>query len=101
MTDQGPLPPIDIEAIWKKFYSWNGEAPAPFISHRTADGTLRVEMSIPLKTVKVFWNGRFLGHDDYMLGYVARNISLGRYDHDAGVKLSEIIPPSPADWNGF
>lgn len=101
MDDISPLPPIDIEGIWKKFYSWTGEEPAPSISHRTSEGTLRIVMSVPLKTVKVFWNDKMLGYDDYMLGYVAKNLSEGKYDKDAEAKLSELIPASPADWNGF
>lgn len=101
MSDDGPIPSPDIESVWKKFYYWNGDDPAPAFSHRTSEGTFRIVMSVPGKTVKVYWNDKFLGYDDFRFGYVAHNVQVGNYDQDSGVALSSLIPASPADWNGF
>jgi len=102
MSFQGeydPLPGQPEGQISSKFVLWNGDGPAPKLSHRTEQGTITIRASLPKSTTEVLWNGEHIGFDVIWVHLVLANLIQKKYDHDFGFAISELVPPELGRWN--
>lgn len=95
------LSPEQVDAICTKFFNWNGDAPAPFVSHWTPQGVIKIVGKTSRISSNVYFNDRLIGPDTNYPFVVATNIAEGKFDDDAGFKLSELAPRSLAGWNNL
>ena len=100
------LPQADLDRLTLRFLTWNGDPPVPQFSHWTSAGTVTIRGVTAGKASGVFWREkdgeeRLLGYDDVFVDPVASRIASGKYDIDAGFKLSETVPRDLAAWNNL
>jgi hypothetical protein len=99
--EEKPLPPPGLDRKLTAFWSWNGDLPAPRITHWTTRGTFAIEAVTPGQPpiTQVLFNGRRLGFGHHPL-WDARNLYKGSYDTELGSKASEYgVPEDLIDWN--
>jgi hypothetical protein len=92
------LPP-EIELKLKRFWYWNGDPPAPEITHWTKRGVFSIRAQTPHIVCSVRFNGEDLGIADYNPGLAALLLFRGAFDKELGFAASELIPPTLAGWN--
>lgn len=108
MSDR-EVPSASAEEFERKrlrFLMWNGDGSPPQFSHWTNQGSVIVRAATPSVSSVVIWkpkdgDERHLGYDDIFPYGPMRHITEGKYDQDAGVELSKIVPPDPIDWNNL
>jgi len=91
--------PEEIEIKRKRFWYWNGDHPAPQLTHWTARGVFTIRAHTPGKATAVYFNKTFLGHADSDPRAAAKNLFRGSFDEELGFKASELVPPTLAGWN--
>lgn len=99
--DEDELPEFDWAGLFKKIWMWNGDPPAPQITHWTPLGRISLVAATPRKTCSVQWNGKHIGYDDINPMFAVANFAAGRYDKDFGFSVSEIAPKNLKDWNNL
>jgi hypothetical protein len=92
------LPP-EIELKLKRFWYWNGDPPAPEITHWTKRGVFSIRAQTPHIVVSVGFNGEDLGIADYSPGMAAKLLFQGAFDKELGFAASEWVPLTLAGWN--
>ena len=92
------LPP-EIELKLKRFWIWNGDLPAPEITHWTNRGVFAIRAYTPRQVTSVLFNDVHLGFADYTPTRAAQNVFDGAFDKELGFAASEFVPPTLADWN--
>jgi hypothetical protein len=92
------LPP-EIEFKRKKFLYWNGDPPAPQITHWTKRGVFTIRANTPRLTSLVLFGDVSLGVADSDPRSVARILFNGSFDRDLGFAASEWLPSTLAGWN--
>jgi hypothetical protein len=92
------LPP-EIELKLKRFGDWNGDPPAPELTHWTERGVFSIRAHAPHQVCSVLFDGVHLGFADYLPTVAARNLFNGAYDKELGFTASEWVPPTLAGWN--
>lgn len=95
------LSSADIERKAKQFWSWNGDDPAPKITHWTSRGTFTIRPCTPGRppTTEVLFNNRHLGYGGGYIVNDALNLYRGSYDQELGFKASEVLPAEISQWN--
>ncbi len=96
----------DLEKRLLKFWQWNGDLPVPRFSHWTPQGSVIVQAATPRISSEVLWRpkdgeARRLGYDDINPYWPMTHIVDGKYDEDAGVLLSQLVPPDWTQWNNL
>jgi hypothetical protein len=91
--------PAEIELKLKRFGYWNGDPPAPEITHWTTRGVFSIRAQTPHIVVSVGFNGEDLGIADYNPGLAAKLLFQGAFDKELGFAASEWVPPMLAGWN--
>lgn len=91
--------PAAIEMKRQKFSYWNGDPPAPQITHWTNRGTFAIRGHTPRKTTSVLFNGKHLGFGSDVLSSVAESLFQGAYNKELGFPASDLIPPTLHGWN--
>jgi hypothetical protein len=92
------LPP-KIQLKRNRFRDWNGDPPAPQITHWTKRGVFIIRANTPHLTSLVLFNKVQLGHGDYDPRRVAKVLFNGAFDKGLGFAASEWLPPDLAGWN--
>jgi hypothetical protein len=92
------LPPA-LELKIKRFGNWNGDPPAPELTHWTKRGIFSIRAHTPHRLCSVLFDGAHLGFADYLPIVAARNLFNGAYDKELGFTASEWVPPTLAGWN--
>lgn len=92
----------DIERKQAQIWSWNGDKPAPKVTHWTSRGTFAIRAHTPGKpptTTEVLFNDMHLGFGSGFIANDASNLYRGSYDKELGFKASEILPADISQWN--
>lgn len=94
----------ELEKRMMKFWRWNGDPPAPQFSHWTSQGSVIVRAATAAKASVVIWKPKDgeenrLGYDDINPHFPLNNVVKGKYDDDAGVPISQLVPSDWATWN--
>ena len=92
------LPP-GIELKRRKILDWNGDPPAPQVTHWTKHGVFIIRAQTPGKTTVVLFDNVNLGSADDDPRTVARQLFEGAFNKELGFAASELLPPSLAGWN--
>jgi hypothetical protein len=92
------LPPY-IELKRKQFWKWNGDPPAPELTHWTNRGVFSIRGHTPGKVSLVLFDGVELGFASDEPRAAARNLFEGKFDKELGFAASELVPPTLAGWN--
>lgn len=92
------LPP-EIDLKRKKFWYWNGDPPAPQITHWTKRGVFSIRAHTPGKVASVLFNDVHLGFTDADPSQAAKILSDGGFDKELGFAATGLVPPSLAGWN--
>lgn len=96
--------PLDaIERRLMKFWTWNGDTPAPCFSHWTSRGTFMIRACTPGQPTinEVLFNGSRLGFGLYPISD-ARNLADGAYNKELGFPASEVgVPAFLEEWNNL
>lgn len=91
----------EVDALLAKFYNWNGDQPAPKLTHWTSSGVIKIVLKTPRISSDVYFDGNLIGSDTDNPWFVTANIAEGKFDDDAGFKLSDIAPKDLAGWNNL
>jgi hypothetical protein len=92
------LPP-EIVLKLNKFWNWNGDPPAPQITHWTKRGVFSIRAYTPHKVASVLFNDAHLGFIDYNPALAAKVLSNGGFDKELGFAATGLVPPNLAGWN--
>jgi hypothetical protein len=91
------LPPA-IALKRNKILRWNGQAPAPQVTHWTKRGVFAVRAFTPGKVTEIRFDDRHLGFGDNDPQTAAHYLFRGSYDAELGFAASECVPAAQ-DWN--
>lgn len=91
--------PSHIELKRRRFLGWNGDLPAPQITHWTRRGVFMIRANKPRLTSLVLFENVERGSADYDPRSAATTIFRGAFDKDLGFAASEWLPPTLAGWN--
>jgi hypothetical protein len=92
------LPP-EIELKRKTILRWNGDPPAPQVTHWTKRGVFIIRAHTPGKTTLVLFGNDKLGAAEHDPRMVALQLFNGAFDKELGFTASEWLPQNLAGWN--